>query len=84
MTSVYAFAVERRLVGVYKFRISLQVNTLKTGSQVLGLKSATGPTVIFPKYNNYLMDKSKFDVNSQIMIPIELLGIRTVKQGNLL
>lgn len=49
---------------------------------MLGLKSATGPTVIFPKYNNYLMDKLKFDVNSQIMIPIELLGIRTVKYGN--
>ncbi|XP_065199574.1 protocadherin-like wing polarity protein stan [Planococcus citri] len=62
---------------------SLQVNTLKTGSQVLGLKSATGPTVVFPKYNNYLMDKSKFDTNSQIMIPIDLLGIRTIKEGEI-
>lgn len=58
-----------------------QVNTLKSGSQILGLKSATGPTVIFPKYNNYLMDKSKFDTNSQIMIPIELLGIKFIKEG---
>lgn len=58
-----------------------QVNMLKSESQILGLKSATGPTVIFPKYNNYLMDKSKFDVYSQIMIPIELLGIKLLKEG---
>ncbi len=51
------------------------------GSQILGLKSATGPTVIFPKYNNYLMDKMKFDMYSQIMIPIELLGIKLINQG---
>ena len=54
---------------------------MKTGSQILGLKSSTGQTIIFPKYNNYLMDKSKFDMHSQILIPVELLGIKLVKEG---
>lgn len=61
--------------------IFVQVNTLKSGSHILGLKSATGPTVIFPKYNNYLKDQSKFDTYSQIMIPIELLDIKVLKDG---
>ncbi|XP_053689361.1 protocadherin-like wing polarity protein stan isoform X2 [Sabethes cyaneus] len=29
----------------------------------------------FPKYNNYIQDKSKFDRNSKIVIPLDMLGI---------
>lgn len=37
-----------------------------------------GPLVLFPKYNNYLQDKSKFDKHSKILVPLRLLGIKPV------
>ncbi|XP_017787025.1 PREDICTED: protocadherin-like wing polarity protein stan isoform X1 [Nicrophorus vespilloides] len=42
-----------------------------------------GPLVSFPKYNNYLKDKSKFDVNSKILVPLKLLGIKPLEIGEL-
>jgi len=39
------------------------------------------PVVVLPKYNNYLMDSSKFDKFTQIMVPIDLLGIEPIKHG---
>jgi hypothetical protein len=53
----------------------------------MGSKSFTGaaqnsPMVVFPKYNNYLLDRDKFDINSRILVPLHLLGIKSLQQGN--
>lgn len=42
-----------------------------------------GPSISFPKYNNYLSDPSKFDPFTQIQVPLSLLGIKTVIPGDL-
>lgn len=42
----------------------------------------SGPTVIFPKYNNYLQRRDKFDVHSQILVPLKLLGIEDISHGD--
>ncbi|KAG5887440.1 hypothetical protein JTB14_003292 [Gonioctena quinquepunctata] len=46
--------------------------------------SQPGPLVAFPKYNNYLLDKSKFDQNTRILIPLKLLGIDPVEIGEII
>ncbi|XP_055589136.1 protocadherin-like wing polarity protein stan isoform X4 [Uranotaenia lowii] len=33
------------------------------------------PIIAFPKYNNYIQDKNKFDRHTKILIPLDLLGI---------
>lgn len=43
--------------------------------------SVLSPTVVIPKYNNYLQNPNKFDPYSQILIPIELLGIKLIEHG---
>lgn len=43
-----------------------------------------GPLVSFPKYNNYLQDKSKFDKHSKIFVPLKLLGIKPLESGELI
>lgn len=43
-----------------------------------------GPLIAFPKYNNYLLDKTKFDQNSRILIPLSLLGIKPIQKGEIL
>lgn len=43
-----------------------------------------GPLIAFPKYNNYLLDKSKFDQNTRIFIPLSLLGIKPLQKGEIL
>lgn len=40
--------------------------------------------VSFPKYNNYLQDKTKFDQNSRILVPLKLLGIKPIDKGELI
>ncbi|XP_022163708.1 protocadherin-like wing polarity protein stan isoform X2 [Myzus persicae] len=60
---------------------AIQVLSLKPGSEILGLKNMGSPVVVLPKYNNYLLDSSKFDKHTQIMVPIDLLGIEPIKHG---
>ncbi|XP_060527638.1 protocadherin-like wing polarity protein stan isoform X2 [Cylas formicarius] len=43
-----------------------------------------GPLVAFPKYNNYLLDKSKFDQHTRILLPLHLLGIKPVEIGEII
>ncbi|KAG7299924.1 hypothetical protein JYU34_016949 [Plutella xylostella] len=38
-------------------------------------KKALSPTVSFPKYNNYVKNKNKFDKYSRVLLPLDLLGI---------
>lgn len=42
-----------------------------------------GPLIVFPKYNNYLLDHSKFDQNSRILVPMSLLGIKPIEHGEI-
>ncbi|XP_065173819.1 protocadherin-like wing polarity protein stan isoform X2 [Atheta coriaria] len=46
--------------------------------------SGPGPLVAFPKYNNYLQDRSKFDMLSKILVPLKLLGIKPIESGELI
>ena len=39
------------------------------------------PTISFPKYNNYMQDKSKFDRYSRVLIPLDMLGILPPEKG---
>lgn len=39
------------------------------------------PTISFPKYNNYMQDKNKFDRHSRVMIPLDMLGIIPPEKG---
>ncbi|XP_076265474.1 protocadherin-like wing polarity protein stan isoform X1 [Rhynchophorus ferrugineus] len=43
-----------------------------------------GPLVGFPKYNNYLLDKAKFDQNTKVFIPLSLLGIKPLEHGEII
>lgn len=43
-----------------------------------------GPLVSFPKYNNYLQDKTKFDVHSRVLVPLKLLGIKPIAKDELI
>ncbi|XP_066994105.2 protocadherin-like wing polarity protein stan [Anabrus simplex] len=47
-----------------------------------GILPKGGPTLVFPKYNNYMLDRNKFDTNSKVYIPLSLLGIRPIEIGD--
>ncbi|KAJ2938245.1 hypothetical protein O0L34_g17587 [Tuta absoluta] len=38
-------------------------------------KKPSSPTVSFPKYNNYVKNKNKFDKFTRVLLPLDLLGI---------
>lgn len=40
-----------------------------------------GPYISFPKYNNYMADPTRFDPYSKIRVPLSLLGIKPLSQG---
>ena len=42
-----------------------------------------GPYISFPKYNNYMADPHRFDPYSKIRVPLSLLGIKAMSQGEL-
>ncbi|KAG7212572.1 hypothetical protein KM043_012871 [Ampulex compressa] len=42
-----------------------------------------GPSITFPKYNNYIADPSRFDPHSKIQVPLTVLGIKPLAQGEL-
>ncbi|CAG9865104.1 unnamed protein product [Phyllotreta striolata] len=42
------------------------------------------PYVSFPKYNNYLLDSSKFDRHTKIMLSLNLLGIKPIEFGEII
>lgn len=44
-------------------------------------KKPSSPTVSFPKYNNYVKNKSKFDKYSRVLLPLDLLGINSNSEG---
>ncbi|XP_059052501.1 protocadherin-like wing polarity protein stan [Achroia grisella] len=44
-------------------------------------KKPSSPTVSFPKYNNYVKNKNKFDKYSRILLPLDLLGITNYQEN---
>ncbi|KAL1116918.1 hypothetical protein AAG570_005387, partial [Ranatra chinensis] len=55
---------------------------IQAASLVSSRNMSGSPTIVFPKYNNYLKQPGKFDDFSRILIPIDLLGIRHIGHGN--
>lgn len=48
-------------------------------------KKPSSPTVSFPKYNNYVRSKNKFDKYTRVLLPLDLLGITNSNmQGKIL
>lgn len=45
-------------------------------SAFLQHSSKQKPVIAFPKYNNYIQDKKKFDHYTKILVPLEILGIK--------
>lgn len=41
------------------------------------------PTISFPKYNNYMQDKTKFDRHSKVLVPLDMLGILPPENGEI-
>lgn len=52
-------------------------------SDFLSTPAHFGPSISFPKYNNYMADPSKFDPHSKIQVPLSTLGIKPLVQGEL-
>ncbi|XP_045488378.1 protocadherin-like wing polarity protein stan isoform X3 [Pieris rapae] len=44
-------------------------------------KKPSSPTVSFPKYNNYVKSKNKFDKFSRVLLPLDLIGINNVQDN---
>ncbi|XP_045493580.1 protocadherin-like wing polarity protein stan [Colias croceus] len=44
-------------------------------------KKPSSPTVSFPKYNNYVKSKNKFDKYSRVLLPLDLIGINNVQDN---
>lgn len=52
-------------------------------SAFLSSPAHLGPSISFPKYNNYIADPSRFDPHSKIQVPLSTLGIKPLIQGEL-
>lgn len=52
-------------------------------SQFFNTPVHMGPSISFPKYNNYMPDPNKFDPYSKIQVPLSLLGIKSIMFGDL-
>lgn len=52
-------------------------------SDFLSSPTHFGPSITFPKYNNYMADPSRFDPYSKIRVPLSVLGIKSLMQGEL-
>jgi cadherin EGF LAG seven-pass G-type receptor 1 len=88
VTAESLFGYEPQLLHVHKTK-SGKANQFTTESVVIPDTSAflqhsskqRIPTISFPKYNNYMQDKSKFDRNSRVLIPLDMLGILPPESG---
>ncbi|CAH1394993.1 unnamed protein product [Nezara viridula] len=53
------------------------------GASVISRNASSSPTVMFPKYNNFVKRGQKFDEFSRLLLPTDLLGIREVLRGDI-
>ncbi|CAH2107056.1 unnamed protein product [Euphydryas editha] len=44
-------------------------------------KKPSSPTVSFPKYNNYVKSKNKFDKFTRVLLPLDLIGISNTQDN---
>ncbi|KAL3270161.1 hypothetical protein HHI36_009218 [Cryptolaemus montrouzieri] len=84
--SLYGFEVEfpsmnNQMFTTEKIVLPDTSDFLKPNTQSL---TSQGPLVTFPKYNNYILDKTKFDQNTKLFVPLKLLGIEPVENFELL
>ncbi|KAJ9579827.1 hypothetical protein L9F63_004533, partial [Diploptera punctata] len=79
----YESTSKEMLVSVPATGISGERVVLPDTSQFLQPPIQNSPMLAFPKYNNYLLDRDKFDVSSRILVPLHLLGIKPLQEGEL-
>lgn len=54
----------------------LQTNSQFFSKTIKGQRKSSSPMISFPKYNNYLQNKNKFDKHSKVYLPLDILGIK--------
>ncbi|TMW42445.1 hypothetical protein DOY81_012470 [Sarcophaga bullata] len=76
------FGYEPEQLSEYHKTKYLKPNAFTTESVILPDTSAflqhsakQKPVITFPKYNNYIQDKSKFDKFTKVLVPLDMLGI---------
>lgn len=73
--TVETFTTERVVLPDTSAFIHSPIQTGYYGNGKGKTKKPLSPTVSFPKYNNYIMNKSKFDMFTRVLLPLDLLGI---------
>ncbi|XP_066904779.1 protocadherin-like wing polarity protein stan isoform X2 [Halyomorpha halys] len=53
------------------------------GASVISRNASSSPTIMFPKYNNFVKRDQKFDEFSRLLLPTDLLGIKEVMRGDI-
>ncbi|XP_037826241.1 protocadherin-like wing polarity protein stan isoform X1 [Lucilia sericata] len=76
------FGYEPEQLSEYHKTKYLKPNAFTTESVILPDTSAflqhsakQKPVITFPKYNNYIQDKTKFDKYTKVLVPLDMLGI---------
>ena len=49
---------------------------------MISRNASSSPTIMFPKYNNFVKRGQKFDEYSRLLLPTDLLGIKEVIRGD--
>ncbi|XP_037887303.1 protocadherin-like wing polarity protein stan isoform X2 [Glossina fuscipes] len=82
VTAESLFGYEPEQLSEYHKTKYLKPNAFTTESVVLPDTSGflqhsakQKPVITFPKYNNYIQDKSKFDKFTKVLVPLDMLGI---------
>lgn len=82
VTTESLFGYEPEQLSEYHRTKYLKPNAFTTESVVLPDTSGflqhsakQKPVISFPKYNNYILDKHKFDKHTKVLVPLEMLGI---------
>ncbi|XP_030388378.1 protocadherin-like wing polarity protein stan [Scaptodrosophila lebanonensis] len=82
ITTESLFGYEPEQLSEYHKTKYLKPNAFTTESVILpdtsGFlqhSSKQKPVITFPKYNNYIQDKHKFDKYTKVLVPLEMLGI---------
>lgn len=82
VTTESLFGYEPEQLSEYHRTKYLKPNAFTTESVVLPDTSGflqhsakQKPVISFPKYNNYILDKHKFDRHTKVLVPLEMLGI---------
>ncbi|XP_054089368.1 protocadherin-like wing polarity protein stan isoform X2 [Zeugodacus cucurbitae] len=79
--SLFGYEPEQ-LSEYHKTKLNIKPNAYTTESVILpdtsGFlqhSSKQKPVITFPKYNNYIQDKTKFDKYTKVLVPLDMLGI---------